>query len=154
MSSPAKSHQDVFCGQGERGTRKLYSRVVQWTWRSKGNILGIRWVIWNFNVSFIGIQRRFSASLESVVRLVSIQQGYTGTQDGDIRGSTIAQIYAVDTGSVPMFRSCVIEDAEMCDQPAVISTLTQTPIALANNIWESRYGSLSEGSLLENGLTR
>ena len=45
---------------------------------------------------------------------------------------------------------------ERCDRPTVFSTLTQTPIAVANNIWEelNPYGNLLEGTLLENGLTR
>ena len=44
--------------------------------------------------------------------------------------------------------------SERCDQPTVFSTLTQTPIAVANNIWEVYYGPLSEQTLLENGVTR
>jgi len=47
------------------------------------------------------------------------------------------------------------EDAsERCDQPTVFSTLTQTPIAVANNIWEEVFGLFSERTLLENGVTR
>ena len=43
---------------------------------------------------------------------------------------------------------------ERCDQPTVFSTLTQTPIAVANNIWENFDGNLSEQTVLENGVTR
>ena len=51
--------------------------------------------------------------------------------------------------------SYLTEDAsEMCDRPTVISTLTQAPIAVANNIWEDPYGNLSEQTLLDNGMTR
>ncbi|KAK1234769.1 hypothetical protein PQX77_002021 [Marasmius sp. AFHP31] len=39
-------------------------------------------------------------------------------------------------------------------QPTVISTLTNTPIAVANNTWGIRRGKLSDGKSLENGLTR
>jgi len=45
------------------------------------------------------------------------------------------------------------EASERCDQPTVFSTLTQIPIAVANNIWEGS-GSLSERTVLENGLTQ
>ena len=49
----------------------------------------------------------------------------------------------------------VREDAsERWDQPTVFSTLTQTPIAVAKNIWEDDWGTFSERTLLENGLTR
>ena len=52
-------------------------------------------------------------------------------------------------------QSYVIEDAsEKCIQPTVVSTLTQTCIAVANNILQSDNGSLSERKLLENGMTR
>ena len=44
--------------------------------------------------------------------------------------------------------------AESCNQPIVISTLTQTPIAIANNLWEVTYEGLSKCSRFENGLTR
>ena len=62
----------------------------------------------------------------------------------------------VDCGVVwAMFDHYVNEDASgMCDQPTVISTLTQTTIALANNVWEDHSESLSERILLKNGLTR
>ncbi|KAJ8087630.1 hypothetical protein PM082_006463 [Marasmius tenuissimus] len=43
---------------------------------------------------------------------------------------------------------------ESFDQPTVFSVLTQTPIAVANNVWESHYGNLAERKVLENGLTR
>ena len=58
--------------------------------------------------------------------------------------------------AIPIPRRYVTrEDAsERCDQPTVFSTLTQTPIAVANNIWEDIYETLSEGTVLENGLTR
>ncbi|KAK1235920.1 hypothetical protein PQX77_000841 [Marasmius sp. AFHP31] len=39
-------------------------------------------------------------------------------------------------------------------QPTVISTLTNTPIAVANNTWRNDNESLSDRKLLENGLTR
>ncbi|KAK1234748.1 hypothetical protein PQX77_002042 [Marasmius sp. AFHP31] len=39
-------------------------------------------------------------------------------------------------------------------QPTVTSTLTNTPIAVANNTWGSRHGNLSDVKSLENGLTR
>ncbi|KAK1235505.1 hypothetical protein PQX77_001263 [Marasmius sp. AFHP31] len=39
------------------------------------------------------------------------------------------------------------------DQLTIISALTQTPIAVGNNIWES-FGCPGEGGLLESGLTR
>ncbi|KAK1233605.1 hypothetical protein PQX77_003232 [Marasmius sp. AFHP31] len=40
-------------------------------------------------------------------------------------------------------------------QPTVISTLTNTPIAVANNTWSSsRHSNLSDVKSLENGLTR
>ncbi|KAK1229426.1 hypothetical protein PQX77_007523 [Marasmius sp. AFHP31] len=39
-------------------------------------------------------------------------------------------------------------------QPTVISTLTNTPIAVANNTWGIRHGNLSDVKSLENGLTR
>ncbi|KAK1235507.1 hypothetical protein PQX77_001265 [Marasmius sp. AFHP31] len=42
---------------------------------------------------------------------------------------------------------------ESFDQPTVISALTQTPIAVGNNVWES-YGCLKERKVLESGLTR
>ena len=35
------------------------------------------------------------------MRSVRIQQGHTHTEEDDIRGSTIAQVYAVDTGNIP-----------------------------------------------------
>ena len=62
----------------------------------------------------------------------------------------------VDRGVVDAIRWSydVREDAsERCDQPTVFSTLTQIPIAVANNIWEGS-GSLSERTVLENGLTQ
>ena len=46
------------------------------------------------------------------------------------------------------------DPSEGCDQLTVFSTLTQTPITVANNIWEDPYGDLSEQTLLENGVTR
>ncbi|KAK1226506.1 hypothetical protein PQX77_010514 [Marasmius sp. AFHP31] len=42
---------------------------------------------------------------------------------------------------------------ESFDQPTVISALTQTPIAVGNNVWES-IGCLVERKVLESGLTR
>ncbi|KAK1217648.1 hypothetical protein PQX77_019696 [Marasmius sp. AFHP31] len=39
-------------------------------------------------------------------------------------------------------------------QPTVISTLTNTPIAVANNLWESKSDNPTGPSLLENGLFR
>ncbi|KAK1224760.1 hypothetical protein PQX77_012320 [Marasmius sp. AFHP31] len=39
------------------------------------------------------------------------------------------------------------------DQPTIFSTLTKTPIAVANHVWTSRKG-FTEGKALENGLTR
>ncbi|KAK1235114.1 hypothetical protein PQX77_001669 [Marasmius sp. AFHP31] len=42
---------------------------------------------------------------------------------------------------------------ESCDQPTIFSTLTKTPIAVANNIWTSGWG-FTERKALENGLTR
>ena len=62
----------------------------------------------------------------------------------------------VDRGvALAMMYSWVNEDAsEMCDQPTVISTLTQTTIALANNVWGNPFGSFSERTLLEKGLNR
>ncbi|KAK1219623.1 hypothetical protein PQX77_017635 [Marasmius sp. AFHP31] len=44
---------------------------------------------------------------------------------------------------------------ELFDQPTVISALTQTPIAVAKNIWESQYNdNLVERKVLESRLTR
>ncbi|KAK1219172.1 hypothetical protein PQX77_018106 [Marasmius sp. AFHP31] len=43
---------------------------------------------------------------------------------------------------------------ESFDQPTVISALTQTPIAVGNNVWESQFNDIIESKLLENGLTR
>ncbi|KAJ8094813.1 hypothetical protein PM082_010025 [Marasmius tenuissimus] len=43
---------------------------------------------------------------------------------------------------------------ERVPRPTVISTLTNTPIAVANNAWRSFSNSLSERKLLGNGLTR
>ncbi|KAK1219908.1 hypothetical protein PQX77_017350 [Marasmius sp. AFHP31] len=40
------------------------------------------------------------------------------------------------------------------DQPRVISALTQTPIAIGNNFWESTFNNLLERKVLESGLTR
>ncbi|KAK1218282.1 hypothetical protein PQX77_019036 [Marasmius sp. AFHP31] len=42
---------------------------------------------------------------------------------------------------------------EWCDQPTIFSTLTKTPIAVANNVWTSGPG-FTERKALENGLTR
>ncbi|KAK1223951.1 hypothetical protein PQX77_013159 [Marasmius sp. AFHP31] len=39
-------------------------------------------------------------------------------------------------------------------RPTVISTLTNTPIAIANSFWESCYDSLSDRKLLGNGMVR
>ena len=63
----------------------------------------------------------------------------------------------VDRGVVDAIRWSydVREDAsERCKQPTVFSTLTQTPIAVANNIWEDGSGDIPERTLLENGVTR
>ena len=63
----------------------------------------------------------------------------------------------VDLALVNAMRwSNIIECAsEMCNQPTVIATLTQTLTSRANNfIWESVSGSLLDVGLLENGLTR
>ncbi|KAJ8087625.1 hypothetical protein PM082_006458 [Marasmius tenuissimus] len=43
---------------------------------------------------------------------------------------------------------------EKFDQPTVFSVLTQTPIAVANNLWESERDDLAERKVLANGLTR
>ncbi|KAK1220282.1 hypothetical protein PQX77_016960 [Marasmius sp. AFHP31] len=43
---------------------------------------------------------------------------------------------------------------ESFDQPTVISALTQTPIAVGNNIWDDPYGNFVERKVLESGLTR
>ncbi|KAK1234704.1 hypothetical protein PQX77_002088 [Marasmius sp. AFHP31] len=42
---------------------------------------------------------------------------------------------------------------ELFDQPTIVSTMTKTPIAVANNVWTSREG-FTERKALENGLTR
>ncbi|KAK1216537.1 hypothetical protein PQX77_020832 [Marasmius sp. AFHP31] len=42
----------------------------------------------------------------------------------------------------------------LVSQPTVISKLTNTPIAVANNAWESDDDTLSDRKVLENGLTR
>ncbi|KAK1231608.1 hypothetical protein PQX77_005272 [Marasmius sp. AFHP31] len=42
---------------------------------------------------------------------------------------------------------------EWCDQPTIFSTLTKSPIAVANNVWTNGRG-LTERKALENGLTR
>ncbi|KAK1226505.1 hypothetical protein PQX77_010513 [Marasmius sp. AFHP31] len=43
---------------------------------------------------------------------------------------------------------------ESFDQPTVISALTQTPIAVGNNIWDDPYGDFVERKVLESGLIR
>ncbi|KAK1226381.1 hypothetical protein PQX77_010643 [Marasmius sp. AFHP31] len=43
---------------------------------------------------------------------------------------------------------------ELFDQPTVISALTQTPIAIGNNFWESTFNNLLERKVLESGLMR
>ncbi|KAK1234718.1 hypothetical protein PQX77_002072 [Marasmius sp. AFHP31] len=43
---------------------------------------------------------------------------------------------------------------ERVDRPTIFSALTKTPIAVANNIWESREDTLKERTCLENGWTR
>ncbi|KAJ8089556.1 hypothetical protein PM082_014812 [Marasmius tenuissimus] len=43
---------------------------------------------------------------------------------------------------------------ERVNGPTVFSTLTKTPIAVANNVWESRRDNLVERTCLENGWTR
>ncbi|KAK1219627.1 hypothetical protein PQX77_017639 [Marasmius sp. AFHP31] len=43
---------------------------------------------------------------------------------------------------------------ESFDQPTIISALTQTPIAVGNNVWESDEGNLIEKKVLGNGVTR
>ncbi|KAK1219175.1 hypothetical protein PQX77_018109 [Marasmius sp. AFHP31] len=40
------------------------------------------------------------------------------------------------------------------DQPTVISTLTQAPIAIANNVWADPYCKFGETKVLDSGLTR
>ncbi|KAK1227242.1 hypothetical protein PQX77_009767 [Marasmius sp. AFHP31] len=42
----------------------------------------------------------------------------------------------------------------LVSQPTVISKLTNTPIAVANNVWESIYSNLSDRKVLGDGLTR
>ncbi|KAK1233242.1 hypothetical protein PQX77_003606 [Marasmius sp. AFHP31] len=43
---------------------------------------------------------------------------------------------------------------ESFDQPTIISALTQTPIAVGNDVWESQFRHLTERKVLESGLTR
>ncbi|KAJ8089590.1 hypothetical protein PM082_014846 [Marasmius tenuissimus] len=43
---------------------------------------------------------------------------------------------------------------ERVDQPTIFSTLTKTPIAAANNVWESIRDTLVDRTCLENGWTR
>ncbi|KAK1219116.1 hypothetical protein PQX77_018175 [Marasmius sp. AFHP31] len=43
---------------------------------------------------------------------------------------------------------------EWVNRPTIFSALTKTPIAVANNIWESRRDNLVERTCLENGWTR
>ncbi|KAJ8089599.1 hypothetical protein PM082_014855 [Marasmius tenuissimus] len=40
------------------------------------------------------------------------------------------------------------------DRPTVFSTLTKTPIAVANDVWESEWNDLVDRTCLENGWTR
>ncbi|KAK1234939.1 hypothetical protein PQX77_001848 [Marasmius sp. AFHP31] len=48
-----------------------------------------------------------------------------------------------------------VEDVpERVDRPTIFSALTKTPIAVANNIWESEWDNLVERTCLENGWTR
>ncbi|KAJ8089568.1 hypothetical protein PM082_014824 [Marasmius tenuissimus] len=43
---------------------------------------------------------------------------------------------------------------ERVDRPTVFSTRTETPIAVANNVWGSEMDNLVNGTCLENGFTR
>ncbi|KAJ8089581.1 hypothetical protein PM082_014837 [Marasmius tenuissimus] len=43
---------------------------------------------------------------------------------------------------------------ERVDQPTIFSTRTKTPIAVANNVWESGRDHLVDRTCLENGMTR
>ncbi|KAJ8089584.1 hypothetical protein PM082_014840 [Marasmius tenuissimus] len=43
---------------------------------------------------------------------------------------------------------------ERVDQPTIFSDLTKTPIAVANNLWESKTDTLVDQTCLENGWTR
>ncbi|KAK1218168.1 hypothetical protein PQX77_019153 [Marasmius sp. AFHP31] len=43
---------------------------------------------------------------------------------------------------------------ERVDRPTVFSAVTETPIAVANNVWTSHRDNLVEGTCLDNGLTR
>ncbi|KAJ8089543.1 hypothetical protein PM082_014799 [Marasmius tenuissimus] len=56
----------------------------------------------------------------------------------------IAMNYAVKPGDVP----------EWVNRPTVFSTRTETPIAVANNVWGSEMDNLVNGTCLENGWTR
>ncbi|KAJ8079173.1 hypothetical protein PM082_021673 [Marasmius tenuissimus] len=47
-----------------------------------------------------------------------------------------------------------IDVPERVLRPTVILRLTNTPIAVANNVWESMEDSLSDQKVLENGMTR
>ena len=61
----------------------------------------------------------------------------------------------VDRGVVEVIAwSREFHASERCDQPTVFSTLTQIPIAVANNIWKDYKGNLSDRTVLENGVTR
>ncbi|KAJ8089592.1 hypothetical protein PM082_014848 [Marasmius tenuissimus] len=47
-----------------------------------------------------------------------------------------------------------VDVADLVDMPTVFSTLTKTPIAVANNVWESLEKNLVDRTCLENGWTR
>ncbi|KAK1225137.1 hypothetical protein PQX77_011919 [Marasmius sp. AFHP31] len=51
------------------------------------------------------------------------------------------------------FHLSLADGSVRVSQPTVISKLTNTPIAVANNAWAG-YGNLSDQKVLENGLTR
>ena len=79
-------------------------------------------------------------------------------EDAFVRFLATCKSKEVDRQFVRMIAwSYVIEDASgMCNKPTVFSTLTQTPIAVANNsnIWEDTRGTTSEQTLLEDGTTK